>query len=1379
MPTDKQQLNRAGLLNFWYYDNEIFDFADGKLLLRGSNGCGKSVTMQSLLPVLLDGRKSPDRLDPFGSRARRMEDYLLGEAGISQRDERTGYLWLEYKRSKSERYITTGIGLRARRNSPMDFWGFIILDDRRIGYDLELHRREYSPELGKEVLAPLTRTELTNRLEPGGRVVRRQQEYMELVNRHLFGFESIESYEDLIKLLIQLRSPKLSKDFKPTVIYEILNESIPALSDDELRPLSETIENMDRVKQQLEQLERDRGSLKKLSTAYDAYNRYMLAEKAKGVLDSIAGREDLNRAQEKLEQDLHRHRRQLQEDRQRLTALEQEEKVLEQERDELQDHDVFRAEKQLKEAEDSQNTLNLSQEMKAADLIKKQSRERHLEKEEREQQAVMVQLEREQAAKLDQLEMLAEKASFAGHDSAAQDYRRRQADYDFSLWQEETGQYSQVLETILAAARKYEQELDRYRFAETDYAFASKQLDELTCQRNQLEQEQDSLKEQWLNQFHQWDVACRELALSPEEKQLTARRLLDIFEIHKPSLVLQPVDLAQQRAREAINEDVAQKDGLLHAKNMEIKEIQAQLQEWKQRQEPEPLRHPDTSQARCALQEAGIPFVPFYGAVEFREDVSPEQRERLEAAIAQVGLLDALIVPAEHLPAIQGWDKVILPNPRILEHTLADVLEPVSGLAVDVQTIDNVLRSILMGAARMEPGDASIDARGNYRISILSGQAPREKAQFIGKEARRRYRLRKIAELEQVLAGLNAEVEQINTRKDMLNQRLNTLQREFEDLPAFGLLEENWESIREVDQNLKVHRADAETKKMRLDKVHAKMQSARGQLQILARELNLPESNEAYATAAKDMSIYASQLGELEMIHLRICHCRELSGRLAADLEDIRQSVDSLKGELNTIDIQLRQLALSIEKIRERMQALGAEEIRARVQTVVQRLIQVPQEHRETFQRTVNLDRDIRDWEQELKGTAQRLEEANTICACWQEYFIQELNYRFVLDADPGDREAIPALARRVLKDYGHLLNSTDRQRVTTRLDKAFYEESQYLVEYRPDMVEQTMPGELPPAGSQWLETQLFALNQARHRQIIMLDYSGQKKDVYLVLDKMEEDIALQQQLLSEKDRELYEEIILHSVGDIIRHRISRAERWVEEINKLMEQRDTSSGLTFSLRWKPRTADHEEELDTAELVDLLRKDPNLLKEEDMTLISRHFRSKIDRAKAELADREQGETFHSIVRELLDYRTWFDFKLFFRKGQENKRELTNTMFFTFSGGEKAMAMYIPLFSAVYSRYQEARPDAPHLISLDEAFAGVDETNIRDMFDLMEKLGFNYIINSQSLWGDYDTAGRLSICELVRPKNVPWVTVIRYLWDGKTRRLLSSQAAAARE
>ena len=54
----------------------------------------------------------------------------------------------------------------------------------------------------------------------------------------------------------------------------------------------------------------------------------------------------------------------------------------------------------------------------------------------------------------------------------------------------------------------------------------------------------------------------------------------------------------------------------------------------------------------------------------------------------------------------------------------------------------------------------------------------------------------------------------------------------------------------------------------------------------------------------------------------------------------------------------------------------------------------------------------------------------------------------------------------------------------------------------------------------------------------------------------------------------------------------------------------------------------------------------------------------------------------------------------------------------SGGEKAMAIYIPLFSAAYSKYNTSSPNAPYIIALDEAFAGVDEENISEMFSLME-------------------------------------------------------------
>ena len=77
------------------------------------------------------------------------------------------------------------------------------------------------------------------------------------------------------------------------------------------------------------------------------------------------------------------------------------------------------------------------------------------------------------------------------------------------------------------------------------------------------------------------------------------------------------------------------------------------------------------------------------------------------------------------------------------------------------------------------------------------------------------------------------------------------------------------------------------------------------------------------------------------------------------------------------------------------------------------------------------------------------------------------------------------------------------------------------------------------------------------------------------------------------------------------------------------------------------------------------------------------------------------SFYQIMKETLDYRKWFEFQLFSQKSGERQKELTNSVFGTFSGGEKAMSMYVPLFSAVVAKYQGGRDDAPRLISLDEA------------------------------------------------------------------------------
>ena len=288
----------------------------------------------------------------------------------------------------------------------------------------------------------------------------------------------------------------------------------------------------------------------------------------------------------------------------------------------------------------------------------------------------------------------------------------------------------------------------------------------------------------------------------------------------------------------------------------------------------------------------------------------------------------------------------------------------------------------------------------------------------------------------------------------------------------------------------------------------------------------------------------------------------------------------------------------------------------------------------------------------------------------------------------------------------------------------------------------------------------------------ISAKYRGTAVKFKELLERMTEDAETQQRLLSDKDRELFEDILTNTISKKIRARIQASKRWVEKMNGLMESMETSSGLTLSLKWKNKRADKEEQLDTRALVELLQKDAEIMRPEEGEKLSRHFRSKIEEARKAAGDSGNLQSFHAIMREVLDYRQWFEFQLECQKTGEKRRELTDRVFFTFSGGEKAMAMYVPLFSAVVAKYAGARQDTPRLISLDEAFAGVDEMNIRDMFRLMVEFDFNFMINSQILWGDYDTVPALAIYQLVRPENAKYVTVIPYIWNGKVKSMVNT-------
>lgn len=167
------------------------------------------------------------------------------------------------------------------------------------------------------------------------------------------------------------------------------------------------------------------------------------------------------------------------------------------------------------------------------------------------------------------------------------------------------------------------------------------------------------------------------------------------------------------------------------------------------------------------------------------------------------------------------------------------------------------------------------------------------------------------------------------------------------------------------------------------------------------------------------------------------------------------------------------------------------------------------------------------------------------------------------------------------------------------------------------------------------------------------------------------------------------------------------------------------------------------------------------------MVSGHFRAKVRSARQAAMEQGIPANYADLIRTVLDYRTWYEFHLYYQRDGEGKKELTNSAFSKFSGGEKAMAMYVPLFASVSAQYKKASETCPKLLALDEAFAGVDDRNIGAMFELVGTLDFDYIMNSQALWGCYSSVKKLNIVELHRQGNASFVTLLRYFWDGSVR------------
>ena len=266
-------LSRCGVVNVWQYDRQVFDLADGRLLLRGANGAGKSKTMEMLMPFAIDGDKA--RLTASGRHHTSLLWLLLdGYDGQA----RTGYVWVEFSRTTETgalETLTCGVGMRATQSArTATAWYFT--SDRRVGDGLHLED-DAGPLSRQQLEAEMTRIGT-------GHVFQQAARYREHVGQLLFGLAG-DQYDDLLRLLYWLRQPQVGEDIDPQRLAEQLVNALPQVDDAALRTAGDTFDELEAFGEQIERRSRAAEALGRFVLTYAGYCRSVVHERGAALIE--------------------------------------------------------------------------------------------------------------------------------------------------------------------------------------------------------------------------------------------------------------------------------------------------------------------------------------------------------------------------------------------------------------------------------------------------------------------------------------------------------------------------------------------------------------------------------------------------------------------------------------------------------------------------------------------------------------------------------------------------------------------------------------------------------------------------------------------------------------------------------------------------------------------------------------------------------------------------------------------------------------------------------------------------------------------------------------------------------------------------------------
>ncbi|MDP9821672.1 TIGR02680 family protein [Nocardioides massiliensis] len=1324
---------RLGLVDLFHYDDEQFWFHDGRLLLRGNNGTGKSKVLALTLPLLLDGSLQPRRVEPDADPKKKMEwNLLLG--GAHPHSERTGYTWLEFGRRDEEgaaHFLTLGLGLKAAAGRGIvKHWYF--LTSRRIG-DLRLL------DPARTVLSA---ERLNDELGADGQVLPTRDGYRRAVDEALFRLGE-ERYAALVDLLIGLRQPQLSKRPDEKALSAALTEALAPLDQAVLADVAESFRSLEEERAGIADGKETLAAAGDFLRHYRAYaqvatRRHTTAVRVANSTYEHAGR-DLVQAEGELdgaraaEVTLEAAQRATGERRGELAGQEEALRTSPEMRD---------AERLHAAAEDADKATRIADQAEAAARV---ARER---------------AEREQAS-ADAATRRAEETAAAarGHDDAALASARRaglapdhpgiahDADAARTALDRRRGQVRHV-RNLLAAAQLASAQAEQQRAAlDTAETTAAGRAEDVRAAEKRVDADVAAYRDAARAYVAQLVV------IRPEP---TVEELLDHAEDWARSPMAESplrsaLDVAARKTVDRLSRAAAEADHEAGRIEQLLAQTRSEIAELEGGRDPAPALAP----ARDPGARAAAPGAPLWRLVDFAADVADADRAGLEAALQSAGLLDAWVFPDG---TVQARDDVVLASTgsgsveRSLAGLLVPAIDPDSG--VGAQLVTDVLERIGLGE---DSGAALwIELSGGWGAGPARGSWSKARAEHIGAGAREAHRRLLLESLAVQLGEQEQDLITTQARASAAEQQITQARREESAYPAAAE-----RAVAAAHDGVAHTLRELERAQVAVDGARAAWEAAATTAERAADELAEAAADLGTGSTAAELDDLGEAVAAYEVALTELRGATEMataaaSGRRTADeraqetariANDAEQDARTARAEAVARRSRADELQQTVGASVAELQARLAE-VSAAARDVEQEIERLVQHRMDAGEKRARLEQKVED----LGRRREEVAEERAVVVGTLRGFVQTGLLRVALPEmerpeDHVDWNVTTALA--LARATEQLLEDVDES------DDAWGRAQQRVSRASTELAAQMSR-----------HGHTSSMLQQGDVMVARVRYRSEETDVDLLAKRLADDVADRERLLSAREREILETYLVDEVAGHLHELLHAADTQLDAMNRELAARKTSTGMQLRVRWR-ECADGPPGLRAVR--DLLVRSDATWAPADRAAIGEFLQARI----AEVRQTDPAGSWQEHLERALDYRHWHDFVV--ERWQNGQwRSAAGPA----SGGEKALAVSVPLFAAAAAHYNSAAPHAPRLILLDEAFAGVDDDSRAKSLGLLATFDLDVVMTSEREWGCYPQVPGLAIAQLSRVEGVDAVGVTRWRWNGRLRERVADVDDAAR-